>query len=149
MKKNNFAVPHHVLISKPDELLRVKEEILAEFKNHQAAGEALCIAVDTEFVREHSFFPEIGLIQLATRSKSYLIDPVQLSKNDLGPFFDLMLDKDILKIMHAANSDQEVLYTSYGLVATPSFDTAVAGSLIGFGDSVGLAKLLKEVFRIH
>lgn len=107
------------------------------------------IGVDTEFIRETTFFPKIALIQVATRDQSWLLDPTALSKDDLQPFLDVLYDRSILKVMHAAFADQEVLYWSYGQTAEPVLDTAVAAALCGYGDSVGLAKLTKDVLRVH
>ncbi len=107
------------------------------------------IGLDTEFIRETTFFPKIALIQVATREKSWLLDPVALSQEDIQPFLDVLYDKNVLKILHAAFADQEVLYWAYGRIAEPVLDTAVAAALCGYGDNVGLAKLTKDVLRVH
>lgn len=107
------------------------------------------IGLDTEFIRETTFFPKIALIQVATREKSWLLDPVALSHDDIQPFLDVLYDKNVLKILHAAFADQEVLYWAYGRIAEPVLDTAVAAALCGYGDNVGLAKLTKDVLRVH
>jgi ribonuclease D len=107
------------------------------------------IGIDTEFIRETTFFPKIALIQVATRDRSWLVDPVVLTKQDLQPFLDVLTDPKVLKVMHAAFADQEVLYWTYGQTAEPVLDTAVAAALCGYGDNVGLAKLVKDVLRVH
>src|SRR4051812_8513836 len=84
------------------------------------------IGIDTEFIRETSFFPKIALIQVADEKESWLLDPTRLSKDDLRPLLDLLEDHSVLKIMHAAYADQECLYWSYGTLADPVLDTAVA-----------------------
>jgi ribonuclease D len=66
----------------------------------------------------------------------------------IQPLLDIFTDQKILKIVHAAQGDQECLYTSFGVVASPSLDTAVAASLCGYGEAIGLGKLLKSVFDI-
>jgi ribonuclease D len=106
------------------------------------------IGIDTEFIRETSFFPKIALIQVADEKESWLLDPTRLSKEDLRPLLDILEDREVLKIMHAAYADQECLYWSYDTLAEPVLDTAVAGALSGFGDNVGLAKLLKEILHV-
>jgi ribonuclease D len=106
------------------------------------------LGIDTEFIRETSFFPKIALIQVATDTQSWLLDPTRLSKEDLQPLLAILADASVLKIMHAAFADQECLYWSYGMVAQPVLDTAVAGALCGYGDNVGLAKLLKEILQV-
>ncbi|MBI3544647.1 MAG: HRDC domain-containing protein [Deltaproteobacteria bacterium] len=102
------------------------------------------IALDTEFLRESTFFPVVALIQIATDEESWLVDPLALSPEALKPLLDVFENPKILKVLHAAQADQECLYTSYGFVAKPSLDTACAASLCGYGDNIGLAKLLKE-----
>lgn len=107
------------------------------------------IGVDTEFIRETTFYPRIALIQAATDRETFLIDPLAFEPEELDSFMALMRDKRILKIMHAAFADQECLFWAYGDVAEPVLDTAVAAALVGLGDNVGLGKLLKEVCRLN
>lgn len=102
-------------------------------------------SIDTEFIREKTFYPIMALIQVGTDCESWLIDPMALNKAALQPFLDLLADRSFYKIIHAAQADQECFITRYETLATPSFDTAVAGSLCGFGEAPGLAKLVKEI----
>lgn len=102
------------------------------------------VALDTEFIRETTFFPKIALIQVATQKEAWLIDPTVLSKEDLAPLLDVFTSKDVLKVIHASYADQECLYWAYGCIADPVLDTSVAAALCGVGDNVGLQKLLKE-----
>jgi ribonuclease D len=107
------------------------------------------LAFDTEFIRETTFFPKIALLQVATREEAWLVDPTVLSVDDLKPLLDVLADPDVLKIVHAAYADQECLFWSYDLIAEPVLDTAVAAALTGYGDNVGLGKLLKEVVGVQ
>lgn len=107
------------------------------------------IALDTEFIRETTFFPKVALIQVASREETWLVDPTVLSKEELQPLFDLFLRPDILKVMHATHADQECFYTSYGFVVAPVLDTAIGAALLGMGDNMGLGKLLKELLDIN
>lgn len=113
------------------------------------------IALDTEFIRENTFFPTVELIQVATRDQSWLIDAQAFrkrgsqGKTELEPFLAILKDPSILKILHAAQGDQECFYTAFGTLASPSLDTAVAASLCGYGDSVGLGNLLKSVLNVQ
>lgn len=113
------------------------------------------IALDTEFIRETTFYPTVELIQVATRDQTWLIDVQAFKKRgssgrqDLQPFLDVLKDPAILKILHAAQGDQECFFTGFGTLATPSLDTAIAASLCGYGDSVGLGNLLKSVLNIQ
>jgi ribonuclease D len=108
------------------------------------------ISFDTEFIRENTFFPIVEILQVATESKSWLVD-VQAFKGNkqaLKPLLDVFTDPKILKIVHAAQGDQECLYTAFGVTASPSLDTAIAASLCGYGDGVGLGNLLKTVLGV-
>lgn len=126
------------LIQTPDAL----EQACAELAKSDTIG------IDTEFIRETTFFPRIALIQAATEENAWLIDPLAFTEEELRPFLDLLRDPRILKIVHAAFADQECLYWAYGVIADPILDTAVAGALLGLGDNVGLGKLLKEVCHV-
>jgi ribonuclease D len=117
------------------------------------------IAFDTEFIRESTFFPIVEIIQVATDSESWLVDAQAFKRNyksgdpqsydvALKPLLEVFANPSILKIVHAAQGDQECLYTSFGVVASPTLDTAVAASLCGYGDGVGLGKLLKTVLDV-
>jgi ribonuclease D len=107
------------------------------------------IGLDTEFIRETTFFPKIALLQVSTADRTWLIDPLAVSKQDMAPVLEIFRDKKILKIVHAAFADQECLYWSYGIVAEPVLDTAVAAALLGLGDSIGLGALLKDVLKVQ
>ncbi len=134
-------------------------EPLTQAREIQALSEELArhdiIALDTEFIRETTFFPTVELIQVATRSQSWLIDAAAFRKRgrqgreELRPFLDLLESPRILKILHAAQGDQECFFTAFGTLAKPSLDTAIAASLCGYGDSVGLGNLLKSVLNVQ
>ncbi len=114
------------------------------------------IAFDTEFIRETTFYPIVEIIQIATTQESWLVDAKAFKKNyavgpqgsfhpGLKPLLDIFQDRNILKIVHAAQGDQECLYTSFAVTANPVLDTSVAASLCGLGESIGLGKLLSSV----
>ena len=105
------------------------------------------IAFDTEFIRDSTFFPKVEIIQLATEKDSWIVDvqAFQNHKEELKPLLGVFTDRNILKVAHAIQGDQESLLTTFGVVASPSIDTAIAASFCGYGDSVGLAALVKEV----
>jgi ribonuclease D len=138
-------------------LLSTGEEIAAlaqTLKSHEV------IAFDTEFIRESTFFPIVEVIQVATATESWIVDAQAFKRGIKGgnqqtydpalkPLLEVFTDKNILKIVHAAQGDQECLFTSFGVVASPSLDTAVAASLCGYGDGIGLGKLLKVVLDIN
>jgi len=112
------------------------------------------ISLDTEFIREKTYYPITALIQVATDKESWLIDTFTLQKSEKGKeilkkFSNLLIDNSILKILHAAQSDQECFYTLMNFTANPVFDIAVAASLCGLGDSPSLSKVLKEVCNVN
>lgn len=107
------------------------------------------VAVDTEFIRESTFFPVVALVQLATEKRSWLVDPLAATKVALAPLMEIFQSNKILKILHSAQSDQECLFSAFGIVATPSFDTAVGASLCGLGDSISLQRLVRETVGIE
>lgn len=106
------------------------------------------VGIDTEFIRETTFFPKIALIQLSTEKAAWLLDPTTMGNKDLEPVLETLKNPSILKLMHAAYADQECLYWAYGFVAEPVLDTAVAAALTGYGDNVGLGKLLRDVLGV-
>ena len=102
------------------------------------------VTVDTEFIRETTFWPELCLIQMASLEATALIDP--LSPNiDLAPFFKLMADERVIKVFHAARQDIEIVFHLGGLIPHPVFDTQVAAMVCGFGDSVSYDQLVQKV----
>jgi len=139
-------------------MLQTREPLTQACEIQALSEELACheiIALDTEFIRETTFFPTVELIQVATRSQSWLIDAAAFRKRgkqgreELRPFLDVLENPRILKILHAAQGDQECFFTAFGTLAKPSLDTAIAASLCGYGDSVGLGNLLKSVLNVQ
>src|SRR5690606_11555056 len=93
------------------------------------------ITVDTEFIRETTFWPELCLIQMAAPGVTALVDPLAEGM-DLAPFFRLMENGKVVKVFHAARQDIEIIYNRGGLIPNPIFDTQVAAMVCGFGDSI-------------
>ncbi len=102
------------------------------------------VTVDTEFIRETTFWPELCLIQMATRDATALVDPLAPGI-DLAPFFTLMADTSVTKVFHAARQDIEIVYKLGGLIPEPLFDTQVAAMVCGFGDSISYDQLVGKV----
>jgi ribonuclease D len=98
------------------------------------------LALDTEFMRERTYHPQLCLVQIGTESDCYLFDP--LVGLDLAPLHDLLADRSKLKILHAARQDLEVMLLSGGTVPGPLFDTQVAAAFLGFPPQVGYAELV-------
>lgn len=102
------------------------------------------VAVDTEFMRETTFWPKLCLIQMAGPDDEALIDPMARDLN-LEPFFELMANQDVVKVFHAARQDLEIVWGEANLIPKPIFDTQVAAMVCGFGDSVSYVNLVKKV----
>jgi ribonuclease D len=105
------------------------------------------VAVDTEFMREQTFYPELCLIQMAAPSEELLVDPLS-DKLDLAPFLELMADHNVLKVFHAARQDLEIVYLRSGQLPEPLFDTQVAAMVCGFGDSISFSNLAKRIVGV-
>jgi ribonuclease D len=107
-------------------------------------GKSEFVTVDTEFIRETTFWPELCLIQMASPDVTALIDPLS-PEIDLKPFFALMADESVLKVFHAARQDIEIVFHLGGLIPHPVFDTQVAAMVCGFGDSVSYDQLVQKI----
>ena len=105
------------------------------------------IALDTEFIREKTYYPRLCLIQLATVDDLVCIDP--LSIQDLSGFFAWLQQPQMLKVFHAAWQDLEIFYHLSGQVPKPLFDTQIAAAVLGLGDQLGYARLVEELLGIQ
>lgn len=115
---------------------------LTEICSRLAEGEF--VAVDTEFMREQTFWPDLCLIQLAGPGEEAIVDPMAPGI-DLKPFYDLMADTRVVKVFHAARQDVEIVFCEAGLIPTPIFDTQIAAMVCGFGESVSYVNLVKKI----
>jgi len=125
-------------------------EALAELCTELARADY--ITVDTEFMRESTYWPKLCLIQVASQEVEALIDP--LAAGDLGaqkeflrPFFALMANENVLKVFHSGRQDIEIIYHLAGLIPKPVFDTQVAAMVCGFGESVGYVSLVNKLCK--
>ncbi|WP_069061445.1 ribonuclease D [Sinorhizobium sp. RAC02] len=106
------------------------------------------LTIDTEFLRETTFWPELCLVQLAGPELEVIVDP--LAKGlDLAPFFELMANTAVLKVFHAARQDIEIIFNRGNLIPHPIFDTQVAAMVCGFGDSVSYDQLVQKIKGVH
>ncbi|MCB2114245.1 MAG: ribonuclease D [Parvularculaceae bacterium] len=101
-------------------------------------------AVDTEFMREKTYWPILCLIQAAADGIEAIIDPMAEGM-DLAPFLDLLADKDTLKVFHAARQDVEIFYNLTGAAPTPLFDTQIAAMVCGFGEQIGYEPMVRSL----
>ncbi len=102
------------------------------------------VAVDTEFMRETTFWPKLCLIQLAGPDDEVIVDPLAPGL-DLDPFYNLMADERVVKVFHAARQDVEIVYVQAKLIPAPLFDTQVAAMVCGFGESISYVNLVKQI----
>jgi ribonuclease D len=102
------------------------------------------VAVDTEFMREQSYWPKLCLIQLAGAGVEALVDPLRPGIS-LDPFFRLMADERVVKVFHAARQDLEIVWIQARLIPHPIFDTQVAAMVCGFGEAVSYVNLVKQI----
>ena len=109
-------------------------------------GGANFITVDTEFIRDKTYWPKLCLVQIAGPEDVAAIDAVA-PDIDLTPLLDLMAAPGLLKVFHAARQDFEIFYNLSGRVPAPVFDTQVSAMVCGFGDSVGYETLVKRLTR--
>lgn len=106
------------------------------------------VTIDTEFLRDKTYYPKLCLIQIAGPDKvPAAIDP--LANLDLSPVFDLLADEKVTKVFHAARQDIEIFYNLTGDVPKALFDTQVAAMVCGFGDQIGYNSLVQEVCKKH
>ena len=104
------------------------------------------LAIDTEFIREKTYYPRLCLIQVCNGEVAACIDPLQLQQ--LDPLLDVLYDGSTLKVLHAARQDLEIFLHDYGHLPMPVFDTQPAAALLGHGDQIGYANLVKQLLQI-
>lgn len=119
-------------------------ESLAEHCQQWVAQDA--IALDTEFIRQITYYPRPGLIQLATTDAIYLIDPLAI--NQWQPFAALLQNPTVIKVIHACNEDLEVFKLLTDVLPTPLFDTQVAAAFANMGMMIGYQTLLKQILCV-
>jgi ribonuclease D len=106
------------------------------------------VTVDTEFMREQTFWPELCLIQIAGAEREAIIDPLAEGLS-LKPFFDLLANKKVVKVFHAARQDLEIIWLKAKLIPEPIFDTQVAAMVCGFGDQVSYEALARRIAKVQ
>ena len=102
------------------------------------------ITVDTEFLRETTYYPLLCVVQMASAEEAVVIDTLAHGI-DLKPFFDLMANEKVLKVFHAARQDIEIIWHRAGIVPHPIFDTQVAAMVLGYGDSIAYDQLVERI----
>ena len=102
------------------------------------------VTVDTEFLRETTFWPKVCVIQLASPDEAVAVDALAEGL-DLSPFFALMANANVVKVFHAARQDIEIIWNLARMIPAPLFDTQVAAMVCGYGDQVSYSDLVQQV----
>jgi len=102
------------------------------------------VTVDTEFLRETTYYPLLCVAQMATADEAVVIDALA-PDIDLAPFFSLMADEKVMKVFHAARQDIEIVWHRAKLIPHPIFDTQVAAMVLGYGDSISYDQLVQRI----
>jgi ribonuclease D len=124
----------HPLITRSDDLVPLIDRLAKQ----------PFVAVDTEFMRENTYWPDLCLIQIASSEEAAAIDPK--ADIDLGPLLALLVDnEDVLKVFHAGGQDLEIIYNLTGKVPHPLFDTQIAAMALGHGEQVGYSNLIESM----
>ena len=125
-----------VFVDDPQQLQQLCEELSTES----------VLALDTEFLREKTYYAQLCLVQIATPTLIACIDPIQIT--DISPFLTILYDPQKLKVMHSARQDLEIFHDMTQQVPAPLFDTQIAATLLGYGDQLGYANLIEKMLGI-
>jgi len=117
------------------------DEALARFC--AALGEAPYCAIDTEFIRESTYYAELALIQIGSGDQFACIDPLAIT--DFKPFAELLVKPDLVKVFHSSSQDLEILYQKFGQLPTPVFDTQLAAAVLGYNHQISYADLVQQI----
>lgn len=120
-------------------------DALSQFLDETA--DARVLALDTEFIREKTYYPRLCLVQVAAGERIACIDPLVIE--DLGPLWRRLADPDTLVLLHAGRQDIEVMYQACKVIPAPVFDTQIAAALCGYADQTGYAALVRDVLGVE
>lgn len=137
--QSQYKSSHH-----PD-LITTNEGLAAILQTFESAP---FLAIDTEFMREHTYYSQLCLIQISNGERAVAIDPLA-DGIDLAPLWALLARTDIVKIFHAAHQDLEIFFKEMGSLPLPLFDTQIAAMVLGHGDQVGYDRLVRAVLNIE
>src|SRR5215468_2996606 len=102
------------------------------------------VTIDTEFLRETTYYPLLCVAQMASAEEAVVVDAIAEGL-DLKPFYQLMANEQVLKVFHAARQDIEIVWHEAGLIPHPIFDTQVAAMVLGYGDSISYDQLVHRI----
>ena len=106
-----------------------------------------CCAIDTEFIRESTYYPELALIQIASDTALGCIDPLAIE--DFTPLIEALIDAGLLKVFHSSSQDLEILYQRFDRVPMPVFDTQLAAAVLGYNHQVSYADLVQQICGVQ
>lgn len=112
----------------------------------QQASQAQAIAVDTEFVRTRTLYPQLGLIQIYDGKQLVLVDP--LSIDDFSSLTELLTNPNVVKVLHSCSEDLETFWHAFKVMPSPIFDSQFAASIVGMGPALGYAKLVEIMLDV-
>ena len=126
----------------------IVETNIALEKNLKLIENEEYISIDTEFIRENTYFSKLCLIQVASKNHSFIIDPLKKDIN-LDPFRKILKKNSIIKIFHSGRQDMEIFYHLFGELPKPIYDTQIAAMVCGFGDQVSYENLVNTLLNIR
>jgi ribonuclease D len=106
------------------------------------------VTIDTEFLRESTYFPILCVMQMASPEEALVVDALA-QDIELDPFFELMANERVLKVFHAGRQDIEIVWHRAGLIPHPVFDTQIAAMVLGYGDSISYEQLVQRITGDH
>lgn len=119
-------------------------QALADFCRQ--ASQAEFIAVDTEFVRTRTLYPQLGLVQIYDGIQLVLVDP--LSIDDFSSLTELLTNPNVIKVLHSCSEDLETFWHAFKVMPSPIFDSQFAASIVGMGSALGYAKLVEVMLDV-
>jgi len=141
MKRVAMTDPDRVSVSLEMDLITTTEQLAAACAR---AAKHPYVTVDTEFLRETTYYPLLCVAQMASPDEAVVIDALA-NGIDLSPFFELMADEKITKVFHAARQDIEIVWNLAQKIPHPIVDTQVAAMVLGYGDSISYDQLVQRV----
>jgi ribonuclease D len=141
----DHIIPKHIMTHPPPPLYIDESQSLEAFCDSIQPGSVL--ALDTEFVRERTYFPIFCLLQISVGNQIAFIDPIRLCS--LDPLRRVLLNPGILKILHSGRQDLEVIHQAIGVLPTNLIDTQIAAALAGYPDQIGYGRLVLDLFSVQ
>src|SRR6188508_2109186 len=141
MKRVAMTDPDGVSVSPEMDLITTTDQLAAVCAR---AAKHPYVTVDTEFLRETTYYPLLCVAQMATADEAVVIDALA-GGIDLAPFFDLMANEKIIKVFHAARQDIEIVWNLAQKIPHPIVDTQVAAMVLGYGDSISYDQLVQRI----